>query len=173
MLKRNFLLFIAISLLLGCVSSPKIKLHTKWKPLIYIVESPGHSKFTYIAWDKCMYLSSIKKWKTKSKIHKHSSLLHERAHIVSQEKLGLICFGWKYYWDIDFRKEEEKLAYSLEIHYMLSKGWTINKKYYIDLLSGELYNHMMSKEEVRKWLEEVLKPEFKQKIPKHYWVPDD
>lgn len=168
---RKIFWIVFISIFLGC-STSQIKLDKKWHPLETIIEDPLQEESVYYAWDKAMHISSFKNWNNRSKIKKHASLLHERVHIVNQEEYGLIMFFLNYGFSPTFRLEQEKLAYKVEILYLISKGRTVNIEYYAKTLSGSLYNNMVSYSSIKKWLVKISSKDYKKSIPAKYWVEE-
>ena len=77
---------------------------------------------------------------------------HENLHSKRQFKLGVSKWLWKYITDKDFKWQEEKLAYTLEISLKRKMKYKINKEWYFNTLNKY---RMANKNQITEFLESV------------------
>lgn len=169
-MRKSFylLLFLYLGLVTGCRS---VRLEPKWLPLTHVLER-YYTTDSIWAFSPYMLVDDLDEWKKKDEVDKAIDIIHERVHAIREEEEGLIIYLYKYYFVPGFKKREEKLAYYIHIRYMLDKKQRVNPDFYAEVLSGKLYNYMMSYVEARQWVKNIISGAYAPPIDPKYLIPD-
>jgi hypothetical protein len=151
---RLFVLLLAL-LVSGC-SAPQYKLGPEWEPLEKIVERdlPLVSDTAVTTIGKTLYTTDLKKFLARDAREVHGVLLHEQEHSRRQLDVGTLPWMWNYLINSDFRWEEEKAGWKLQIQFCDMMGLRHSSEYYASILSNDGYD-MVSYNEALEWVKSL------------------
>lgn len=161
---RNLLVLFVLLISPGCFGN-SVKLDIQWSPLTSITEDslkiiPTHT-ITTIG-NNC-YIRNLKDFYLDyplGSVKYNAVLTHEREHAVREHAYSLGVDAWltKYMLDRNFRWDEEKAGWKLEILYLQSHGEFVDAKAMAaDLNSNYRFGgRMVSYDEAYKWILDVL-----------------
>jgi len=163
MVKMNKLMLFLVSsvlMLAGCTSQ---QLPDNWHPLTRVVErtnivvSP-----TVVTTVSPLLITGDLDWFNErypvGSVAHEALRRHEVQHAIEQEEYpqGKAAWFYRYLRDKDFRWGVEQRGYKEAILYKRSQGQWINVEGLAATLSGNVYNNMVSFEDARKWVLDVL-----------------
>ena len=76
-------------------------------------------------------------------LEEQSVLVHEQVHIDRERAQGIIDYGWQYYYDAEFRLNEELLAIAEQMKFLKARGGTYNIERKAEHFAGAIYGHML------------------------------
>ena len=143
-------------LLMGGCSSTTYKLGTEWAPLEQIVEGdlPFVSDTAVTTIGKNLYtvdLDELLKETPPGSVEFHALMLHEQEHSKRQIATGVTPWIFNYLINDEFKWEEEKAGWGLQIKYLKSVGRAKSPEHYARVLSSSGYGNMVSYEEALAW----------------------
>ena len=98
--------------------------------------------------------------------------MHERVHAIRQDEMGILWYLLRYNTSVDFKRKEEKLAYYVGIKYYISQGQEVDIDYVATALSSDLYWNMMTYNEAKEWVEDIVSGEYNPPINPKYLIPE-
>lgn len=150
-------LLIGVMLLAGCASGT---LSPEWAPLERIRERPGDDRVVTTI-GSTLYVSDLKRFNANRPVgspERRALLLHEREHARRQLAYGLFSWLVRYLKDKNFRWEEEKAGYRLEIkHLQRHRRWRPGDTERVAKGMEKHYVGMVTRAEARAWIESVLR----------------
>lgn len=152
--------------MLSCAS---VKLDKKWLPLTHVCQRIYKTNSLW-AFSPYVFVDDIKAWKDQEKIHREADLVHERVHAIRQDEVGIFMYMLHYKTNPKFRLQEEKLAYYIGMRHYMRHGHPVDTAYYANALSSDTYEGMISYDEAKKWVEDVVSGAYNPKIDPKYLV---
>ena len=166
-MKKILAAVVALILLISGCATDEIKLDNRFRPLKAVKENPVQPRGVVTTIFPYLLVRDLDDWQKsfpEGSHHREALLRHERFHAWRQKKLGLSEYLYKYVFDRKFRLEEEKLANYIGLTYLKSRGVRVDVEGKARFLSGKAYKKMVSYEEIKKWILDVMAGRWKPPI---------
>lgn len=156
-MKKTSWLAVVVTLL-GCNSS-RLELDPEWRPLEVVIEAdiPLVSDTAITTIGRTIFVKDLDAWLLDYPVGStqfRALLMHERAHSQRQADNSLWYFN--YLADKDFRWEEEKLGWELEIRHLAAMGVAQQPEVYAAMLANN-YSNMVSYQEALEWVRSLFR----------------
>lgn len=164
MVRKLFFMLSVAFMLSGC-TGPTLTLDKQFAPLERVVEAPGNviPTHTITTIDETSYVTSLKQFLLdypQGSAGYTAVLLHERTHVIRENAFPGGPAAWiaKYLIDRDFRWQEEKAGWKVEILYNIQHGQYANPAEIAATLNQNYRfgGRMVSYDEAIKWVQGVI-----------------
>lgn len=166
---RQYLIFLLFIFLVGGCQSRYIELDDKWRPLRRIEERgslPFVSDGVITTIGDTLYIKDHEEYLNNHPVGSKefiAQITHEWVHSKRQHDYGVTQWLMRYSFDKKFRLEEEKIAFYVELKYMMANNMPIDYNS-IAIFMGKNYFGMITYIDALTWLNEVSNDR---------WKPDD